>query len=86
MNQRVPRETTRTARQVSVVLPQGAVPGLVRRGPYVVGQTYHVDEDIAERLLARGFQLAAADRGAASPPPEADADGGGIPINQHDED
>jgi hypothetical protein len=82
---RVPRETVRPARDVPVMLPEGAVPGLVARGPYRVGVVYHVDENTAEALLARGFQIAAAEHGAAYPPPEADVAGGGTPINQRDE-
>lgn len=82
---RVPRETGQGARTVTVLLPIGAVPGLVRMGEYVPGVDYTVDEDTAARLVQRGFQLAAGGRGAALPPDTADTPSGGIPINQRDE-
>lgn len=82
---RVPRETGQGSRGVTLVLPPDARPGLVRIGDYLPGVEYTVDHDTAARLRARGFQLAAADRGATYPSPEVDAGGGGIPINQRDE-
>ncbi|MDR7193350.1 hypothetical protein [Luteimonas terrae] len=44
---------------VRVVLPVGARPGLLRVGDYVPGVTYAVTPASAERLRARGFQIAA---------------------------
>lgn len=42
-----------------VVLPVGARPGLLRMGAYVPGVVYAVPPATAERLMARGFEIAA---------------------------
>lgn len=63
---------------VAVVLPVDAVPGLQRLGAYVPGTVYHVAPDIAERLRARGFQLAPVGAHTALPPP-AESAGRGTP-------
>lgn len=70
----VPREPD--AATVAVVLPAGRYPGLRRMGAYAPGVTYQVDQITAERLLARGFQLAAvgsdtADHATAADTPAA---------------
>lgn len=46
------------ATAVRVVLPVGARPGLLRMGAYVPGVVYAVPPATAERLQARGFQIA----------------------------
>lgn len=70
---------------MAVVLPAGARPGVLRVGDYKPGVTYHVDPDTAARLMARGFELAAAPTDTAEPAAVADGAGGGFPINQQDE-
>lgn len=54
----VPREPV-AAQTVAVVLPKTRYPGLRHLGSYVPGVTYQVDQITAERLMARGFQIAA---------------------------